>query len=312
MLNMTAECGGTVSLCPEASPADLVVVDLACCGCGKKLKQQNIWHLMTRAFTVWFSMRALNMTRANIMFTRRRPYGIVSTQLWRSVVGNGEILRSTSNKHPRFCARKLLMNRMSQSVNVWMSTRKIPVDRLWTLAKHPRECAPEHKVLFRQFAHDIAWGSGVAITGSIGTDQCFLSRGTSRDSRQEMNLDQLRQSLPQLKVMHLDTHLDLKEQIEKVIPCRVLIGLHGAHMMHAMWLSPGTAVHEIHTIHKTKNYYYRNIALLAGARYIAHPICERGCAGKIVNGSTWIDPVYFKRILEPSKKGGAFPAQKAE
>lgn len=297
MRNTTAHCGGGVTSCVEEGRRNLVVLDHACCGCGHQLKHQNIWHLMTRAFTVWFAMRVLNMTSADVFFTRRRPYGIVSTQLWMSVVGGGHVLKAL----PRTCARQLRVTPMSQSIHVWMSTRKTPVDRMWTLARHPRECSPQQQIVFRQFTQDIARGVGVSITRSRGADRCFLSRGASRDSRREINLDELKRSLPWLKVMHLSARMDLKEQIERVVTCRVIMGLHGAHMMHAMWLSPGTVVHEIHTISRTRNYYYRNVAILAGAQYTAHPICERGCVARKENGSTWLDPVRIERLLDQKK-----------
>lgn len=296
MLNMSADCGGIVSSCAAVGQRNLVMLDHACCGCGHGIQQQNIWHLMTRAFTVWFSMRALNMSSADVFFTRRRPYGNVSTQLWTAVVGGGQIL----SRNKRVCNRKLTINRMSQGKHMWLSTEVLPVDRLWTLAKHPRECSPQQQTVFRQFVRHVARGVGVSMTRPNGSRYCFLSRGAAGSNRREHNLNELHRLLPQLHIMHLDAHTDLKDQIEQVMACRAIVGLHGAHMMHAMWLSPGTVVHEIHTIQKTKNYYYRNIALLAGARYVSHSLCKHRCIARIKEGRTWIDPNKLASLLNTS------------
>ena len=62
------------------------------------------------------------------------------------------------------------------------------------------------------------------------------------------------------------------------------------------------AVHEIHNLHQTRMFYYRNIAQLRGLEYSAHPICPVGCIARVKNGSTLISPAQLERSLSSNQR----------
>lgn len=82
----------------------------------------------------------------------------------------------------------------------------------------------------------------------------------------------------------------------------------GAQMMQVMWAQPGAAVHEIHNLHQTRMFYYRNIAQLRGLEYSAHPICPVGCTARVQNGSTLISPARLERLYTRAACARDIPA----
>ena len=70
------------------------------------------------------------------------------------------------------------------------------------------------------------------------------------------------------------------------------------------------AVHEIHNLHQTRMFYYRNIAQLRGLEYSAHPICPVGCIARVQNGSTLISPARLERLYTRAACARDIPPQR--
>ena len=84
--------------------------------------------------------------------------------------------------------------------------------------------------------------------------------------------------------------LDMKEQIRVSAETSLMIGMHGAGLVHALWMREGSTLVEIFP-KKQRRWGYRNIANMLGLRYIEYRGGRDTREGKVV-------PVIpFKRIL---------------
>ena len=268
----------------------LVVVDKACNGCASRVWQQNIWHLMTRAYTVW----TVNAAVADIYFYNKGPLGALSNDLWRAVVG-GRVLRS----RPSACkyGRTVTVYDMSARLSDWFSDR-VPRDRLWTIGMRRASCwRTPPAVAWQTFVSHML---GDSIPVSAMRKCLFLRKAlndTSKTGRVESNANEIvhRNGLSPVLFAHTTS---FRGQTELARTCRVAVGLHGAQLMHAMWMRPMSALVEYDSP-RSRHEYYRNIAHLSGHIHVAPTICNKEhCDARYVNSSVHIDSTRLGAILE--------------
>lgn len=242
---VATECGAARQACQQPGSRTIVEVDRACNGCGFRLEDQNIWHLLTRAFTVWLAMHSFNISNADLHFTRRKDQGNVSRQLWAGLVG-GAIRRQpptacatrlrAANMLPRsdtVCSLPDAVNRlsvpdMSPKMSTWHKD-PLPVDRLWSLGRTPRRCAPTQQRVFSLFVGDLSRRLGASEFPPEGREPCFWLRLRSIDARKESNPDALRQRLARrVRFVHFRPGMSMRHQVEEARRCHTIVGLHGA------------------------------------------------------------------------------------
>ena len=76
-------------------------------------------------------------------------------------------------------------------------------------------------------------------------------------------------------------NLDFENQISLSMGAKTMIGMHGAGLVHALWLKPGSTLIEIFPKNK-RRWGYRNIANMLGLQYVEYRGGEDTLNGKIV------------------------------
>ena len=200
--NTTSRCTiATGATSASASPRLLLIVDKACNGCSKTVSgSSNLWHRMSRMFTVWQALKALGCARASlgdqecsdaelpvadVLFTRRHSYLVFpnsSRSGWSTLVG-GRVL----NPHT-WCR--------SCKVKEWDQPYKVPwcsYDKLVILPYAPKIVTEN-----QEFRDSDGKGSGVADTlwslsfgrhfACASSEAGYVWRAFVRDMLTRMNL----------------------------------------------------------------------------------------------------------------------------
>ena len=265
-----------------------IVVDKACNGCGNTFASQNIWHLMTRIFTVWTALESIGKHgNVNVVFTRRKSVGLVSNQAW-SLIGT-----LSSEMH---CSRLNIRPMIPPPYNKYVKKRiefskMILPDKLWSLSSKRFDCKGMYRVSWQRFT--LAYLNHFSIPKKYGNERCLLlrvpvSNGTSFSSRREANVPELLEKLNNFRPVYFDYKDGLKTHVEQIRRCSLVFGIHGAQFMNTMWMEPGNVIE--YDYPNTHNHYYYNIAQLSGHTYTGRLICSNNCSAFQTKNGVYFHP----------------------
>lgn len=226
----------------------------------------NIWHRMTAIFEAWVTPRVLQLKK---------------------VLGDYVTIYYYVEESP-------LAN---------VKTDKGPYQ--WHLlgTTTSKDCGFEHRIIapWNGFLWDLAWdlrllcvrsdlwldfqaaafaGVGVRqseyVTRATGRSVCYMARPGSTRELSDASIGRLRQATNKVLLdkqplgfhyLNLTYLVPIKEQVAKIYMCDILVGVHGAGLIHSMWMYPQSAVVEILDQEHLAAGYFRNIAHLSGHTY---------------------------------------------
>ena len=110
-------------------------VDKACNGCSPHVKYQNLWHLITRAYTVWCILNHAHTRPKQVSFSRNRIKGNVSKQVWEVAVSNNN---TNSDSEYDIHVQQNLAPPRGDAHFAKFSLENMP-DTLWSLSKIKKE-----------------------------------------------------------------------------------------------------------------------------------------------------------------------------
>ncbi len=251
------DCPFEVDECASnnSSRKTILVVDRA----SNVHRQQNILHLMTRAYTAWFALHVLNVSNADVHFKAEPPFGRVSHDVWDMVSGGGSIV--VHRAHP--CEYERVVRLEDLPPNLWhrrrADCRRSSASKLWRIFTNSLMLRVHHP----QVAHT----------------PCFLLRDrTQKTSRREFRIEDLLKHV-RVTPIYFDSRQGLRAHMQLMQQCHAAVGIRGAQLMNIMWMPPAGRVLE-YDEPRSQNWLYRNVAHLSGH---AHTRCN------ICNNRTWCD-----------------------
>ncbi|CAE7779675.1 Eogt, partial [Symbiodinium sp. CCMP2456] len=234
----------------------------------------NLWHRMAVVFEAWVVPRVLQLKE-------KLP---------------GEI--SISYHVPRL-----------KNITVETDPGPFPWQLLGPVA--PEDCGYEHHILAPSdgFLWDLAWDLPLtcvhasnlwrsfqsALYTGVGLDPetdfggrrvCYVGRpGRSTRQLSDKSFHALKEAAERMTLdgqslvfrsLGFNTSMPIQQQAKMVSGCDILVGMHGAGMMHSIWMYPGSVVVEIMDQEHERSAYYRNVAHLSGHVYLRHNQRELG------------------------------------
>lgn len=230
----------------------------------------NPWHRLAAIYPAWVSRQVLGLSSDEVdlfMPGWEDSSGCAKPQDGLLAVSSQEVI----TKEPEnLCAYSHMAVPMSDGF-------------LWDLAWDQHfQCGPT--ALPRAFAKDLMVGVGLPRVEphphSDSVRFCIASRLHAKHRVLE-NEDEVARIATSCKLGPIKTKVSVfsftketpfQNQVEKVRQCDVLFGMHGAGLVHAFWMSPGSVVVEVLPSHSNvpSDYaYYRNLAKLMGSSYLA-------------------------------------------
>ena len=238
----------------------------------KDADSANIWHRMTAIFSAWLTAEVA-----------RRRAGLRTSSSAIHVLHH----RAGSVLHPDF---EVLFTRPSlfASLRTYSHILLAPPDGLlWDLAwDNELQCKPAGgSSIWQSFVRALESGLGLPPhappqqppppAGEQQPTMCLVRRTAATFRRlRPAQLGAVQASVRSVGVWRLrelqyQPTQPLKAHALATRPCAILIGMHGAGMIHSMWMRPGSAVVEMHERakmlpHVVPPQYYRHIAEFSG------------------------------------------------
>lgn len=233
----------------------------------------NVWHRMTAIFEAWVTPRVLQLKG-------KLPHNI-------TVAYYVPPLKESSMENDSGPYPWKMLGSLAPEDCGFEHRIKAPEDGfLWDLAWDlPMKCVHSSN-LWRDFQSALYAGVGlVSKQSSDGRSVCYVGRPTGSSDRQlsEKTFDALKKTAGSVRLdgeplifrpLAFDGSVPISKQAEMVSACDILIGMHGAGLMHSIWMYPGSVVVELMDPEHAGAAYYRNIAHLSGHVYLQHAKSE--------------------------------------
>ncbi|CAE7217693.1 unnamed protein product [Symbiodinium sp. CCMP2456] len=233
----------------------------------------NVWHRMAVIFMAWVTPRVLQLKG-------KLPQNITVAYYVPPLKESS--MENDSGPYPW----KMLGSLAPEDCGFEHRIRAPEDGFLWDLAWDlPMKCVHSSN-LWRDFQSALYAGVGlVSNQSSDGRSVCYVGRPTASSDRQlsEKTFDALKQTTGRVRLdgeplifrpLAFDGSVPISKQAEMVSACDVLIGMHGAGLMHSIWMYPGSVVVELMDPEHAGAAYYRNVAHLSGHVYLQHAKSE--------------------------------------
>lgn len=232
----------------------------------------NIWHQLTAIFEGWITPRVLQLLKVlppNISVSYYVPALGDSSVEKRSGIFDWQMLGPTTTQR---CGFEHFV--------------RAPGDGfLWDLAWDLPLCCARAPELWRDFQQVLYAGMGLKgdDQNSTGRSLCYVGRPGSDRELSNSSLGALKAVSERvllnnepliLRRLIFTRAIPISVQAARAHSCDILMGPHGAGLVHALWLYPGSVVIEILDQEHHGAAYYRNLAHLSGLIYFKHSKAE--------------------------------------